>query len=124
MPSGDAQRIWFPEMAGRLRAEWHDGMSMSELVSLRDELNAMLHQIRAGRKIRTPIITCPKCGMTAPATEPQISVRAMILALNRFGIASKDQTRTLEGAWLAYRRQHQLDTEGKLSAEVSRSCPH
>ncbi len=119
MPSGDAQRTWFPEMAGRLLAEWHEGMSMSELVSLRDELDAMLHRNRADRKIRTPIITCPSCGMTGPAAEPQVSVRALILALSRFGIAPKDQTRTLERAWSAHRRQHQLDIEGKVAAEVS-----
>ena len=38
MPSGDAQRTWFPEMVGRLRQRWQEGMSMSELISLRDEL--------------------------------------------------------------------------------------
>jgi hypothetical protein len=48
----------------------------------------------------------------------------MILALGRFGIASKDQTRVLEKAWLAYRKQNQLDTEGRLPAEAPRSCPH
>ena len=28
MPSGDAQRTWFPEMIAQLRAEWHEGMSI------------------------------------------------------------------------------------------------
>ncbi len=26
MPSGDAQRTWFPEMVARLRSDWHGGM--------------------------------------------------------------------------------------------------
>jgi len=56
-PSGDAQRTWFPEMVVRLRAEWQAGMSMLELISLRDELEGMLHRIRGSRNIRTPIIT-------------------------------------------------------------------
>lgn len=68
-------------------------MSMSEIISLRDELDAMLNRIRADPKIRTPIITCPQCGIAGPAAEPQVSVRAMILALGRFGITSKDQAR-------------------------------
>ena len=57
MPSGDAQRTWFPEMIGRLRAEWHQGMAIPALIGLRDELDGILHRIRAGRSIQTPIIT-------------------------------------------------------------------
>ena len=93
MASGDAQRTWFPEMVARLRAEWHDGMSIPALICLRDELDETLHRIRAGRNIQTPIITCRRCGMTGHAAEPRVSVRALILAFARFEIASKDQTR-------------------------------
>jgi hypothetical protein len=115
MPSGDAQRTWFPEMVARLRAEWHEGMSISSLIGLRDELDETLHRIRAGRNIQTPIITCPRCGMTGHAAEPRVSVRALILALVRFEIASKDQTRALEKDWAAYRKQHRLDMRSGLS---------
>jgi len=81
MPSGDAQRTWFPEMVARLRSNWHDGMSMPDLISLRDELDGMLQWIRSSRNIRTPIITCRRCGMTARAAAPHVCVRALILAL-------------------------------------------
>ena len=124
MPSGDAQRTWFPEMIVRLRAEWHAGMSMPALIGLRDELDGALQRIRAGRNIQTPIITCSKCGLTGPAAEPHVSVRPLILALARFEIASKDQTRALEKEWAAYRKQHQLDVEGKATAGGLESCPH
>jgi len=50
---------------------------------------------------------------TGPAAEPHVSVRALILAMARFGIASKDQTRALEKAWAEYREQHRLDVEEK-----------
>ena len=53
MPSGDAQRTWFPEMIVRLRSEWYQGMSMPALISLRDELDGMLQRIRTGRNIQT-----------------------------------------------------------------------
>jgi hypothetical protein len=124
MPSGDSQRTWFPEMIVRLRAEWHAGMSMPALIGLRDELDGALQQIRACRNIQTPIITCSKCGLTGSAAEPHVSVRALILALARFEITSKDQTRALEKEWAAYRKQHQLDVEGKATAEGLESCPH
>ena len=64
---------------------------MPTLISLRDELDGMLQRIRTGRNIQTPIITCRRCGTTGRAAEPHVSVRALILALGRFGIASKDQ---------------------------------
>ena len=118
MASGDAQRTWFPEMVVRLRAEWHEGMSIPALIGLRDELDGALHRIRTGRNIKTPIITCRRCGRTGPAAEPHVSVLALILALARFEIASKDQTRALEKEWAAYRKQHRLDVAGKASAEV------
>lgn len=122
MPSGDAQRTWFPEMIGRLRAEWHQGMSIPALIGLRDELDGTLHRVRVDRKIQTPIITCRKCGKTGHAAEPHVSVRALILALARFEIASRDQTRALEREWAAYRKEHQLDIEGKTSVGVVESC--
>src|SRR5215469_3408291 len=71
MPSGDAQRTWFPEMTVRLRSEWREGMSIPALIGLRDELDETLHRIRAGRNIQTPIITCRRCGMTGHAAEPR-----------------------------------------------------
>jgi hypothetical protein len=123
MPSGDAQRTWFPEMVVRLRSKWHEGVSMPTLISLRDELDGMLQRIRTGRNIQTPIITCRRCGTTGRAAEPHVSVRALILALGRFGIASKDQTRALEKAWAEYRKQRQLDIEEK-SPRGSREPAH
>jgi len=124
MPSGDAQRTWFPEMVARLRSDWHEGMSMPALISLRDELDEMLRCIRAGRNIRTPIITCRKCGMTGPAAPPHVSVRALILALSRFEIASKDKTRVLEKEWATYRKNGQLTAEGKVAVEMPEICLH
>ena len=124
MPSGDAQRTWFPEMIVRLRAEWHEGMSIPALIGLRNELDGTLHRIRVSRNIQTPIITCRRCGTTGRAADPHVSVRALILTLGRYGIASKDQTRALEKAWAEYRKQHRLDIEGKVPSRVPGTCPH
>ena len=124
MSSGDPQRTWFPEMIVRLRSEWHEGMLIPALIGLRDELDATLHRIRAGLNIQTPIITCRRCGMTGHAAEPRVSVRALILALARFEVASTAQTRALEKEWASYRKQHRLDVEGKALAEIAESCRH
>jgi len=53
MPSGDAQRTWFPEMIAVLRREWDSSMSLTELIALRDRLDAMLQAIRSTRNIPT-----------------------------------------------------------------------
>jgi hypothetical protein len=62
--------------------------------------------------------------MTGHAAEPRVSVRALILALARFEIASKDQTRALEKAWKQYRKQHRLDIEGRTVVGAPQSCSH
>jgi hypothetical protein len=120
MPAGDPQRTWFPQMIRRLRAEWQPQMSMPMLIDLRDKLDEMLHQIRTVGHIQTPIITCRKCGKTGHAAEPRVSVRAMILALARFEIASKDEAKVLEKAWAEYRKEHQLDIEGRALGNSQR----
>ena len=108
----------------RLQSKWHEGVSLPMLISLRNELYGMLQRIRTGRNIQTPIITCRGCGTTGRSAEPRVSVRALILALGRFEIASKDQTRALEKAWAEYRKQHRLDIEGKVPSRVPGTCPH
>ena len=97
---------------------------MSDLISLRDELDGMLHWIRSSRNIRTPIITCRRCGMTAPAAAPHVSVRALILALARFEITSKDKARALEKEGAAYRQHRRLTGEGKVVEEMPETCLH
>jgi len=51
-------------------------------------------------------------------------VRALILALARFEIAPKHETRALEKAWATYREQYRLNIQGKVSAGDPQGCPH
>src|ERR1035438_7269053 len=120
MPAGDPQRTWYPQMIRRLRMELQAEMSMPMLIDLRDKLDEMLHQIRTGGHIRTPIFTCRKCGKTGHAAEPRVSVRAMIPALAWFEIASKGESKALERAWAEYRKEQQLDIEGKALGNSQR----
>jgi hypothetical protein len=45
----------------KLRSQWRKDLSFDAIVELRDELDAMLQQIRSERHIRPPVFKCPKC---------------------------------------------------------------
>lgn len=127
MPAGDASSTWFPEMLQTLRGKWRPDLTFGELIALRDDLDAMLHRIRAERQIRPPVVKCWRCGHIGPAGEPDVSVRAMILSLRRFGIASIEDVKALEKRWAAYRNQYGLDRHGKISdsaAAGTAGCAH
>ena len=121
--AGDAQRTWFPEMVEILRARWNFGLAFAELIELRDELDAMLHQIRAERRIRPPVIKCPRCGHVGEAAEADITVRAMILSVGRFGMAPTEEAKKLEKRWAAYRKQNGLDLYGKAAERAAAGVP-
>jgi hypothetical protein len=112
MAAGNAQRVWFPEMIERLRAQWHHGISCDTLIELRDELDAQLQRIRSERGIHSPVLKCPCCGHFGEGADPHVSVRALVLSLGRFGIASAAQTSAFEKRWAAHRKQHGLDLYG------------
>ena len=103
-------------------------MSFAVLIGLRDGLDSMLQQIRSERHISSPLFTCPRCGRRRPMAVPRVSVRAMILALGRFGIATPAKIKTLEREWAKYRDQHDLDLYGKrlLESQDAEHCcePH
>lgn len=119
MPAGDAQRTWFPEMVTVLRRDWNESMSMADLVELRDRLDTILQSIRAERGILTPLMTCPSCGSTGHAGAPRVSVRALILSLARFEVASPDEVRSLEQSWNRYRREKGLDLHGQEAGRIT-----
>jgi hypothetical protein len=88
-------------------------MSIPQLIELAGELDAMLQSIRSERAILPPMVCCPNCGLRHRAAPPHVSVRALILASYRFGIASRDESRALENAWKRYRQNQQLDLYGR-----------
>jgi len=127
MPAGDAQRTWFPEMIEILRARWSVGLAFASLIELRGELDIMLHRIRAERHIRPPVIKCRRCGHVGEAAEPDVTVRAMILAVGRFGMASAEDVKAIETRWAVYRKQNGLDLYGKPTEQAAAgaaACAH
>ena len=91
---------------------------MGEVVELRGNLDAMLRQIRSDRDIQPPVIKCPRCGQVGPAAEPHVTVRAMILALGRFGIVPIEQVKIVEKRWATHRREKELDLYGQAARPV------
>jgi hypothetical protein len=104
-----------PGKIDALRAKWRANLSLPDLIALRDEIDAMLHRIRSERYIHPPVITCRHCGHIGEAMESDVSVRATILSLGRFGIAAAEDVKTLEKRWAAYRKHNALDLHGKLA---------
>jgi hypothetical protein len=113
-------------MIETLRTRWHQDMSFTEIIQLRDDLNEMLQQIRIQRRIRPPFFKCPKCGQISEGAPSEVSVRAMILSVIRFNIAETKPTRVLEKRWDAYRKQNSVDLYGKVvrSSSTQSACIH
>jgi hypothetical protein len=103
-------------MVDELRKRWRAELPLSNLIQLRNDLDTMLHRIRSERNIRTPVIRCRSCGHVGPAAERDVSVRATIIALSRFGIASVEEVKALEKRWTAHRKANGLDVHGKLAS--------
>ena len=93
MPAGDAGRTWFPEMIDLLRTEWNSEMSFNDLIAFRERLDAILQRLRSERNVTPPMMWCPVCQARRKCAAPRVSVRAMILSLRRFGIASAEETK-------------------------------
>ena len=124
MASGDAQRVWFPEMIAMLRQADDPAMSMDAVLRLRDRLDVTLHHLRRTRQILPAMMWCPHCQAHHRAAPPRVSVRATLLALGRFADMATTDIQALETRWNRYRRQHQLDRYGQKEVAVSAPPSH
>jgi uncharacterized protein (UPF0212 family) len=73
----------------------------------------MLQAIRSGGNLHPPMVKCSHCGAKGPMVASQVSVRAMILALARFGIASPELAGKIAKAWAKHQKQNGLDLYGR-----------
>jgi hypothetical protein len=81
-------------------------------LALRDRLETTLETMRSERHILPAMMWCPHCQARHRSAPPKVSVRALILALGRFGMASASEVKALECRWNTYRNRHQLDRYG------------
>lgn len=102
----------FPELVEQVRQTWRPDLGIDEVIALAQSLDRSLHSIRTERKIRPPMIRCPRCGTYGPAAERRVSVRATILAAGRFGGATPAEVKRLERSWRDHRSTRGLDLYG------------
>lgn len=113
MRPGDRSRTWFPELVGELRAAWRPGITWEAVIALRSQLQRTLEDTLVSRGIKPARVRCFHCGHVGPGAPPVITVRAVLLALQRFGIESEDPVRKLDKAWAKHRAVQQLDMRGQ-----------
>lgn len=89
MPADDAQRVWFPEMAERLRSGWRAGMSKQRLIGLLLLLLATAFLVPLG-------FTCAITASESPITHDQyVRLVKMANQLNIWSLVAE-----LVAAWL------------------------
>ena len=99
MPSGDAQRVWFPEMTAELTAWWTPDVSWSDFVAFCYVMTDKRTAIRQALGIKPPMMYCPKCKRHEPSDIPGISIRSALFALKKAGTISDDQFKELDRSW-------------------------
>ena len=121
LAAGDGNRVWFPEMIEALRSAWNESMPFPKLIELSSSLDAMFQRGQPRRQMLPLGVRCPACGRVVSPDQQghRISVRATILTLGRFGIASPELTRKIEKEWAKYRTEHGLDVYGHTTESVS-----
>jgi len=73
----------------------------------------MVEEIIVTRGIKRARVRCFHCGHIGPGAPPVISVRAVLLALQRFGIEPEDAVHRLDKEWARHRTLQQLDLCGQ-----------
>ena len=98
-----------------LRADWRPQISWAEIIALRDQLDDMLKGMRKSPNLQPVTIStlCPCCNEPMVQGAGGVSVRATILALNRFAIAPVNEVKFLEKSWNKHRRETGIDLNGK-----------
>lgn len=117
MPTGDAQRVWFPEMLEELKKSWSSSMSWDELADFCARMTEMRKQIREDRGIQSPKIRCDRCeGTMLPLADVSgISVRSALFALKNNDVITGDDFKKLNKSWMKHRKKNCLDPYGRKS---------
>ena len=112
MASGDAQRVWFPEMLDELEHAWATGLCWDELVVFCHRMTDKGNAIRAWRGISKPLFRCPKCGVVA-RSDTKVSIRSALFALQKIGAVTETERKALDKSWRDFRKEKRLDPYGR-----------
>lgn len=113
MPSGERSQVWYPSVVALLRREWRSDIAWDAVLQLRRDLQAELDGHQSAHGIVRATVRCPDCGSIEPGAPPQISVRALLLALGRFSIEPAERVGALEREWDRRRKERKLDRYGE-----------
>ncbi len=112
MPSGDAQRAWFPEMLTQLRIFWGDELNWYRVVVFCEEMTALRSSIWGYRGIRGPMLKCRNCGRQQVLTLPPISPRSLLFAVKKIDLITEGELKQLNKEWKKFRTAENLDSYG------------
>ncbi|WP_146456082.1 hypothetical protein [Rubripirellula tenax] len=130
MPSGDAQRAWFPEMLEELTQFWTGEPDWLQVVTFCQTMTSRRSSIRNQRGIRDPMMTCRNCGGKHAMILPPISPRSLLFALQKIDIITNDELKQLDKQWKSFRKEENLDAQGQVVedrddiADRSFTCSH
>lgn len=112
MPSGDAQRVWLPEMLEELKTFWSDTRTWDDLADFCARMTVFRKQIREERGIRPPKTRCPKCGKVSRSDLSGVSIRSALFALRNNGVITDDVFKKLDRSWMKHKKKNGLDAQG------------
>ena len=112
MPAGDSKRVWYPEMLTELKQFWSPGMPWNDVIAFCGRMTKMRKELAVEKGIKPPVVKCPKCGDSARADYPRISVRSLIFALNKARVISDDELKEIDLDWKSYQRKQSLTRFG------------
>lgn len=113
MPSGDAQRVWFPEMIEELKTAWSSSMTWGELADFCERMTEKRRAIREARGILPPRTRCPRCGAVSRSDIRGVSVRSALFALMKIGAIAQAEFKDLDRSWKKHRTKQALDPYGR-----------
>ncbi|MGO8745931.1 MAG: hypothetical protein ACLQNE_08065 [Thermoguttaceae bacterium] len=113
MPTGDAQRAWFPEMLDDLKSHWSSEMTWEQLAVFCRDMTKKRQKIQEARNIRPPHMTCKECG--GELVLPPISIRSALFALRKNDAIDEAEFKKLDREWNKHRKANGLDACGNRS---------
>ena len=119
MASGDAQRIWFPEMIEKIKTRWTSSMTWEELTEFCRMITEERKQIRESRGIQPPRSKCTHCGTVSRTDIHAVSIRSALFVLKNNGVLSEDEFKELDKQWKKYRKEKDLDPNGNKKSQNS-----
>jgi len=117
MPSGDAQRAWFPEMLSELGRFWIGDPNWADVISFCEQMTALRTDIHEKRGIHPPMITCRSCGQKHALTLSPISPRSLLFALRKIDAIAAEDLKRLDKEWMRYRKTENLNARGHRNAD-------